>query len=98
MVDIVMHLERGLLQDGRTAQEFLEEQFEYEYCTECDGDVEDHIVVIDVLGLFHARCSLSLRARLPGHSGYPNPKAAPAATPLCCNSSLISRAVSSRSA
>ena len=34
----------------------------------------------------------------PGHSGCPEPEAAPAATPLCCNSSLISRAVSSRSA
>jgi hypothetical protein len=34
----------------------------------------------------------------PGHSGCPEPEAASAATPLCCNSSLISRAVSSRSA
>jgi hypothetical protein len=56
MVDIVMDPERGLLQDGRTAQKFLEELFEYEYCAECGGDTEDHVVVLDVLGLFHAYC------------------------------------------
>ncbi len=56
MVDTVMDPERGLLQDGRTAQEFLEELFEFEYCAECSGDTEDHIVVLDVLGLFHAYC------------------------------------------
>ena len=46
MVDIVMDPERGLLQDGRTAQEFLVELFEYEYCAECGGYIEDHIVVL----------------------------------------------------
>jgi hypothetical protein len=56
MVDVAMDPKRGLLQDGRTAQEFLEDLFEYEYCTECGGDAEDHIVVLDVLGLFHAHC------------------------------------------
>jgi len=56
MVDTVMDPERGLLQDGRTAQEFLEELFEFEYCAECSVDVEDHSVVLDVLGLFHAYC------------------------------------------
>ena len=56
MVDIVMDPERGLLQDGRTAQKFLEELFEFEYCAECSGDTEDHTVVLDVLGLFHAYC------------------------------------------
>ena len=56
MVDIVMDPERGLLQDGRTVQEFLEDLFGYEYCAECGGDIEDHIVVLDVLGLFHADC------------------------------------------
>jgi len=56
MVHVVMDPEHGALQDGRTAQEFLEELFEYEYCVECGGDVEDHIVALDVLGLFHAHC------------------------------------------
>ena len=56
MVDVVMDPERGLLQDGRTAQEFLEDLFEYEYLAECGGDTEDHIVVLDVFGLFHALC------------------------------------------
>jgi len=56
MVDVVMDPERGLLQDGRTAQQFLEELFEYEYCAECAGDAEEHIVVLDVLGLFYAYC------------------------------------------
>ena len=56
MVDSVMDPERGLLQDGRTAQEFLEDLFEYEYCAECGGGTEHHSVVLDVLGLFHAHC------------------------------------------
>ena len=56
MVDVAMDPKRDLLQDGRTAQEFLEDLFEYEYCDECSGDTEDHIVVLDVLGLFHAHC------------------------------------------
>jgi hypothetical protein len=56
MVHVVMGPEHGVLQDGRTAQEFLEELFEYEYCAECGGDVEDHIVALNVLGLFHAHC------------------------------------------
>jgi hypothetical protein len=56
MADVVMDPECGFLQDGRTAQEFLEELFECEYCAECGGDTEDHIVVLDPLGLFHAYC------------------------------------------
>jgi hypothetical protein len=56
MVDVVLDPEHRLLQDGRTAQEFLEDLFEYEYCAECGDDIEDHIVVLDVLGLFHAHC------------------------------------------
>jgi hypothetical protein len=56
MVHVVMDPEHGALQDGRSAQKFLEELFEYEYCAECGGDVEDHIVALDVLGLFHAHC------------------------------------------
>ena len=56
MVDFVMDPKRGLLQDGRTAQQFLEDLCEYEYCAECAGDAEEQIVVLDVLGLFHAYC------------------------------------------
>jgi hypothetical protein len=56
MVDVVMDPEHGFLQDGRSAQEFLEDLFEYEYCAECGGDTEDHIDVLDVLWLFHAYC------------------------------------------
>jgi hypothetical protein len=56
MVDIVMDPKHGLLQDGRTAQQLLADLFEYEYCADCGGDVEDHSVVLDVLGLFHAYC------------------------------------------
>jgi hypothetical protein len=56
MVDVVMDPKRGLLQDGRTAQQFLEDLFEYEYCAECGGDTADHTVMLDVLGLFHAHC------------------------------------------
>ena len=56
MVDVVMDPERGLLQHGRTAQQFLEDLFEYEYCAECGGDTEGHIVMLDVLGLYHAFC------------------------------------------
>ena len=56
MVDTVMDHERGLLQDGRTTQQFLEDLFEYEYCAECGGDTEDHIVMLDGLGLYHAFC------------------------------------------
>jgi hypothetical protein len=56
MVDIATDPERGLLQDGRTLPEFLEYLFEFEYCAECSGDTEDHTVVLDVLGLFHAYC------------------------------------------
>jgi hypothetical protein len=56
MVDVVMDPKRGLLQDGRTAQQFLEDLFVYEYCAECGGDTEDHIVILDVFGLFHTYC------------------------------------------
>src|SRR6266404_2986554 len=38
MVDVIMDPKRGLLQDDRTAQEFLDDLFEYEYCAECGGD------------------------------------------------------------
>lgn len=48
--------------EGRTADEFLAELFEFEYCEECGGDVEDHDPIPMTLGaysdgvLFFARC------------------------------------------
>lgn len=48
MVDIVLDPERGLLQDGRTPPEFLDDLFEH--WAECGGDTEHHSVVLDVLG------------------------------------------------
>lgn len=38
------------------AQQWLEEQFEYEYCSECGGDADDHIAV-PVMGNWFARCN-----------------------------------------
>ncbi len=38
-----------------TAEEFLEQLFEFEYCDECDGDVQDHDAVI-VMGNWFAMC------------------------------------------
>jgi len=49
--------------EGRTAEEFLEKLFEFEYCAECGGDVEDHDAIPMNLGhysgwqiLWFARC------------------------------------------
>jgi hypothetical protein len=47
--------------EGRTAGEFLDETFEFEYCSCCGGDAEDHEVVPMSLGdyggvYFFARC------------------------------------------
>ena len=46
---------------GRTAEQFLEELFEYEYCDECGGDAPDHDAIPLSLGAyggpyFFARC------------------------------------------
>ncbi len=35
---------------------WLEEQFEYEYCSECGGDTDDHVVGSDPFGLRHSYC------------------------------------------
>lgn len=49
--------------DGRTGHEFLEQLFEFEYCSECRGYVKDHDAVPMLLGayngykiLWFARC------------------------------------------
>lgn len=39
-----------------TPEEWLEELFEFELCECCGGDVSDHDVVLDALGLRHALC------------------------------------------
>ncbi|KKL71254.1 hypothetical protein LCGC14_2096700 [marine sediment metagenome] len=41
---------------GRSAQQFLVDLFEFEYCEECGGDVEAHTAV-PFLGNFFARCN-----------------------------------------
>jgi hypothetical protein len=40
---------------AQTAQQFLSELFEYEYCAECGGDADDHDAII-VMGNWFARC------------------------------------------
>lgn len=47
--------------EGRTAEEFLAEMFEFELCDECGGDAPDHDAIPIVLGMyggpyFWARC------------------------------------------
>jgi hypothetical protein len=42
-----------------SAEEFLAELFEFEYCEYCAGDVEDHIAWPDMFDNWHA-CCLSL--------------------------------------
>lgn len=47
--------------EGRTAEQFLAELFEYERCAECEGDVADHDAIAIQLGAyggpyFWARC------------------------------------------
>ena len=41
--------------DGRTAEQFLTELFEFEYCAECGGDAPDHTPV-PFMGNWFARC------------------------------------------
>lgn len=42
--------------DEQERTEWLQEQFEYEYCDECGGDAEDHDCVPCPLGNPFARC------------------------------------------
>lgn len=44
---------------GLTAQEFAEHMFEFEYCSECAGDIQDHTYVIDMMGNWFAFCEVS---------------------------------------
>lgn len=43
-------------QDGETPQEWLTRQFEFEYCSCCGFDAEDHTVCGGPFDLFFARC------------------------------------------
>ena len=45
-------------------QIWLERLFEFEYCPECGGDAEDHVVCL-VLGNYFARCKHSPFADAP---------------------------------
>lgn len=52
---IEWHLGQDVKIDGQTFEEFANELFEYEYCADCGGDVEDHEGWI-VLGHWFAHC------------------------------------------
>ena len=41
---------------GLTAEEFMYQLFEFEYCHECGGDTDDHVAGIDPIGNWHAWC------------------------------------------
>lgn len=41
-----------------TAQEFLSELFEFELCTECGRDADEHSSSLDMFGNWHAWCRL----------------------------------------
>jgi len=42
---------------GETPEEWLGRLFEYEYCAECGGDAEDHVVcLVPGMGTYFARC------------------------------------------
>lgn len=41
----------------RTAEQFLAELFEFEYCDECGGDTPDHVAVLLDLGDYGANWS-----------------------------------------
>ena len=43
-------------QDGMTPDEWLEAQFEFEYCDCCGLGAEDHTVITGPFGLFFAYC------------------------------------------
>lgn len=43
--------------DWQPGNEWLKEQFEFELCSECFGDAEDHIATPDQLGKWHAWCT-----------------------------------------
>jgi hypothetical protein len=54
-----MVLRRGKTMTGNLNQEpaeWLKEQFEFEYCAECDGDAEHH-TAIPFMGNWFARCN-----------------------------------------
>lgn len=42
---------------NESPEAWLEELFEFEFCAECGGDVEDHeVCVLTGLGTYFARC------------------------------------------
>ncbi len=44
-----------------TPEEWLENLFEFEYCGECGGDVEDHeVCIVPGMGTYFARCKRTI--------------------------------------
>ncbi|WP_274916837.1 hypothetical protein [Streptomyces sp. WZ-12] len=55
--------------DGGTAEQFLAELFEFEYCVECGGDAEHHTASPDMFGKWHAWCDAN-GTSVPSEPGY----------------------------
>lgn len=47
---------------GQTAQEFANSLFEFEYCSECGKDTDEHTAVIGPTGLWFAYCDTEVAA------------------------------------
>lgn len=46
--------------DGRTAQEFMQEHFEHQFCPECGKDKNDHTPILITYGtasMWFAKCN-----------------------------------------
>ena len=49
-------------------EQWLEELFEFEYCAECGGDVEDHDAIV-FMGNWFARCKNEFKNEFPPPTG-----------------------------
>ena len=58
--------------NGLTAEEWVNRLFATEYCAECGGDKEDHIVVA-FLGCWFAKCKYSERQNAKAKRGRYSP-------------------------
>ena len=56
--DRLQELIREIVIDGQTGAEFLASTFEFELCSECFGNVEDHRAGPDMFGHWHAWCKI----------------------------------------
>jgi hypothetical protein len=51
---------------SETPEEWLEQLFEFEFCAECGGDAEDHVIcLVPGIGNYFARCLGALHANAP---------------------------------